>query len=172
MDLSSPQALLARLSGVRVPCVGDLMVDRFVYGEVARISPEAPIPMLRAGARSVMLGGGRQCGAQRRLPRRRRPRWSGVVGDDAAGHEALGLARRRRPASRAILVTDPAGATTMKTRFVAAGQQLLRVDHEESEPIDRATARLAASRRVTHACARRGRDPALRLRQGRRHAER
>ena len=45
MDLSTLQQLLTRLSGARIVCVGDLMVDRFVYGEVTRVSPEAPIPV-------------------------------------------------------------------------------------------------------------------------------
>ena len=46
MDLSALQGLLSTVPGVRVACVGDLMLDRFVYGEVSRVSPEAPIPVL------------------------------------------------------------------------------------------------------------------------------
>ena len=46
MDLAQLQNLLEAVSGVRVACVGDVMVDRFVYGEVSRTSPEAPIPVL------------------------------------------------------------------------------------------------------------------------------
>ena len=57
MDLSTLQQLLTRLSGARIVCVGDLMVDRFVYGEVTRVSPEAPIPVLARERELVMLGG-------------------------------------------------------------------------------------------------------------------
>jgi len=46
MDLAALQSLLSELPGKRVACVGDLMVDRFVYGSVTRVSPEAPIPVL------------------------------------------------------------------------------------------------------------------------------
>ncbi len=53
-DLS---ARLKRLAGVRVLCVGDIMVDRFVYGDVSRVSPEAPVPVLAHARESAMLGG-------------------------------------------------------------------------------------------------------------------
>jgi hypothetical protein len=56
MDLSALQSLLASLTGARVACVGDLMVDRFVYGEVARVSAEAPIPVMARTGEDVMLG--------------------------------------------------------------------------------------------------------------------
>ena len=57
MDLSTLQSLLGAVAGVRVACIGDLMLDRYVYGEVARISPEAPIPVLARKRETTMLGG-------------------------------------------------------------------------------------------------------------------
>ena len=57
MNLSALQPLLQAVHGARVACVGDLMVDRYVYGDVARISPEAPIPVLRKTSAQTMLGG-------------------------------------------------------------------------------------------------------------------
>jgi D-beta-D-heptose 7-phosphate kinase/D-beta-D-heptose 1-phosphate adenosyltransferase len=128
MDLSSLQALLARLPGVRIACIGDVMVDRFVFGEVGRISPEAPVPVLARKGEEVMLGGAGNAarnvaslGGQAALV--------GLVGDDAAGHEALGLVGAER-AIEGHLVSQPGGRTTTKIRFIAAGQQLLRVDSE------------------------------------------
>ena len=56
MDLAALQKILSALSGARIACVGDLMVDRFVYGEVVRVSPEAPVPVLRA-TRSLAMPG-------------------------------------------------------------------------------------------------------------------
>ena len=56
MDLSALQPLLASFRGVRVVCVGDLMVDRFVYGDVSRVSPEAPVPVLARTRELMMLG--------------------------------------------------------------------------------------------------------------------
>ena len=57
LDLGALQSLLERVRGLKIACVGDLMLDRYVYGEVSRISPEAPIPVLRA-ARTVAMPGG------------------------------------------------------------------------------------------------------------------
>src|SRR4051794_24922786 len=56
MDLTALQKLLGELPGKRVACVGDLMVDRFVYGSVTRVSPEAPIPVLARSRELKMLG--------------------------------------------------------------------------------------------------------------------
>src|ERR1700760_5175788 len=56
MDLSALQHLLGLAPGRRVACVGDLMVDRFVYGEVSRVSPEAPVPVLARSRELMMLG--------------------------------------------------------------------------------------------------------------------
>ena len=57
LDLGALQSLLERVRGLKIACVGDLMLDRYVYGEVSRISPEAPIPVLWARSRRSVLGG-------------------------------------------------------------------------------------------------------------------
>jgi D-beta-D-heptose 7-phosphate kinase/D-beta-D-heptose 1-phosphate adenosyltransferase len=57
MDLAGLQQLLQRVAGARVVAVGDLMVDRFVYGDVTRVSPEAPILVMARSRDIVMLGG-------------------------------------------------------------------------------------------------------------------
>jgi len=57
LDLGALQGLLAQVHELKVACVGDLMLDRYVYGEVSRISPEAPIPVLRARRTVAMPGG-------------------------------------------------------------------------------------------------------------------
>ena len=149
MDLSSLQTLLSRVKDARVACVGDLMVDRFVYGDVARISPEAPIPVMARTSEEVMLGGAGNAarnvaslGGQAALV--------GLVGNDAAGHEALGLVERE-PGLEGHLVSRAGRQTTVKTRFVAAGQQLLRLDSEDtSRPAKDAEASLVTA--VEHAC--------------------
>ena len=120
---------LDRLGTAHVVCVGDVMLDRFVYGEVERISPEAPIPVLRITREAVTVGGAGNVarnlsalGAESRL--------FGVVGDDAAGREAA----ERLSAARAVtlsLTADGDRPTTVKTRFIAGGQQLLRTDEEQ-----------------------------------------
>ncbi|MBU2380792.1 MAG: bifunctional heptose 7-phosphate kinase/heptose 1-phosphate adenyltransferase, partial [Alphaproteobacteria bacterium] len=57
LDLGALQLLLDRFATLEIACVGDLMLDRYVYGEVSRISPEAPIPVLRARRTVAMPGG-------------------------------------------------------------------------------------------------------------------
>jgi D-beta-D-heptose 7-phosphate kinase/D-beta-D-heptose 1-phosphate adenosyltransferase len=133
MDLISLQSLLSAARGAKVACVGDLMVDRFVYGDVSRISPEAPIPIMSRAREIVMLGAVgnvarnvASLGAAARLV--------GVVGKDAAGHEALRLLAEETEVE-GLLVTDPDRPTTVKTRFVSGGQQLLRVDDEATHAI-------------------------------------
>ncbi|MFT4935038.1 MAG: D-beta-D-heptose 7-phosphate kinase/D-beta-D-heptose 1-phosphate adenosyltransferase [Pseudoalteromonas distincta] len=134
MDLAALQHLLSTVPGVRVACVGDLMIDRFVYGEVTRVSPEAPIPVLARDRELVMLGaagnvarnvaalGGHVC-------------LVGLVGGDGEGHEALRLVAAE-PGVEGFVVTDAARPTTLKTRFVSGGQQLLRVDNEVAAPAE------------------------------------
>lgn len=113
----------------RVLVVGDLMLDRYWFGEVDRISPEAPVPVVRVAHREDRLGGAANVarnivalGAQATLV--------GVVGDDEAGHQVATLAEREGIAAR--LVTDPRLPTTLKMRVMGRQQQLLRVDFEET----------------------------------------
>ncbi|MDO8411782.1 MAG: D-glycero-beta-D-manno-heptose 1-phosphate adenylyltransferase [Phenylobacterium sp.] len=134
MDLAALQHLLSAIPGVRVACVGDLMVDRFVYGDVSRVSPEAPIPVLARRRELVMLGaagnvarnvaalGGHVC-------------LVGLVGGDGEGHEALRLVSSEAGVE-GFIISDPARPTTLKTRFVSGGQQLLRVDNEVATPAE------------------------------------
>ncbi len=133
MDLSSLQAQLAAISGRKIVCIGDLMIDRYVYGEVARISPEAPIPVLAKTAETVMLGAVGNVarnvaalGGQAVL--------CAAMGDDAAGDELTALVEAE-PGVVGHLVRQVGRQTTVKVRFVASGQQLLRVDAETASAI-------------------------------------
>ena len=117
------------LAGTSVMCIGDLMLDRFVYGSVERISPEAPIPVLRIERRDAMLGGAGNVAANLEALGCQ-PLFLSVVGDDEAGSE---IARRLVEAGLAEtchIVTEPGRQTTEKTRYFANNQQLLRTDRE------------------------------------------
>lgn len=128
LDLGALQKLLERVRDLKVACVGDLMLDRYVYGEVSRISPEAPIPVLRTRRTTAMPGGvgnvARNVAALGGLAQ-----LGAIAGDDAAGEELRALVAAD---GRIVdFVARPNGAATIvKTRFVAAGQQLLRLDDE------------------------------------------
>jgi len=133
MDLLALQKLLSAVDGARVVAIGDVMVDRFIHGDVNRISAEAPIPILARRREDVMLGAAGNVarnlaalGADCAL--------IGVVGSDGPGSEALGLIGAEE-GIEGFLVPDPGRATTVKTRFVSAGQQLLRVDLEDLYPV-------------------------------------
>ena len=132
MDLSTLQQLLTRLAGARIVCVGDLMVDRFVYGEVTRVSPEAPIPVLARERELVMLGGAGNV-ARNVAALGGDVALVGLIGTDPESHEALRLIGDKT-GIEGFLVPDADRPTTLKTRFVSGGQQLLRVDLEASKP--------------------------------------
>jgi D-beta-D-heptose 7-phosphate kinase/D-beta-D-heptose 1-phosphate adenosyltransferase len=134
MNLSVLQPLLQAVRGARVACVGDLMVDRYVYGDVARISPEAPIPVLRKTSDQTMLGGVGNV-ARNVVSLGGQAELLGLIGDDAAAGEALALVGAA-PGLESRLVACKDRPTTVKTRFVASGQQLLRLDDEDSRPAD------------------------------------
>ena len=133
MDLSALQHLLGLAPGRRVVCVGDVMVDRFVYGEVSRISPEAPIPVLTRSRETVMLGAAGNV-ARNVAALGGSVALVGLIGGDAEGHEAMRLVGEES-GIEGYLVTDSGRPTTLKTRYVSGQQQLLRVDLEESRPV-------------------------------------
>lgn len=130
-------ALLERVLGrtvtPRVLVVGDIMLDRYLSGEVSRISPEAPVPVLRASGHRRAVGGAanvaagvRALGASCRLV--------GVVGDDAAGEHVRRLLERQGIPGDGLVV-DPSRPTTAKLRVLAKHQQMLRIDRESTRPI-------------------------------------
>ena len=136
--------LIAAAAGKRIVCVGDVMLDRFVYGEVTRISPEAPVPIMRRTREASMPGGAGNV-ARNLASLGLVTALIGVVGDDPEGRELAALLGKI-PDVDTDLIAMRGRPTTLKTRFVAGSQQLLRVDAEEVAGIDKATeAELVAS---------------------------
>lgn len=152
MDLNALQHLLGLAPGRRVACVGDLMVDRFVYGEVSRVSPEAPIPVLARSRELVMLGAAGNV-ARNVAALGGAVALTGVVGVDAEADQALRLIGEAEDVE-GHLVADAGRPTTLKTRFVSGGQQLLRVDLEASRPVtgDVEQQLIATIRRLAQGC--------------------
>ena len=113
----------------RVLVVGDVMLDRYWFGEVNRISPEAPVPIVRVEKREERLGGA--ANVARNIAALGAPAGLlGVVGKDEAGDTVDTLLREMRIAS--YLTRDPAISTIIKLRVIGRQQQLLRVDFEEA----------------------------------------
>ena len=119
---------LSRLAGGVVVVVGDVMLDRFVYGDIERISPEAPVPVLRRG-RSAQMAGGAGNVAANVASLGGRPRLVAVVGDDADGRELRGLLEAAGLPADGLLA-DAGRHTSVKTRLIAQRQQVLRLDAE------------------------------------------
>ena len=133
VDPSSAVASINLLGQSRVACVGDLMLDRFVYGRVERTSPEAPVPILRTDHEVDMPGGVGNV-VRNLVSLGARATLLSVIGDDAVGRRITGLVGREERVEPCLLV-ERGRLSTEKTRFVAEGQQLLRADWETTEPI-------------------------------------
>ena len=125
---------LSRFSGARVAVIGDVMLDVYVWGQVSRISPEAPVPILNVSRRTCCLGGAsnvmrnlRTLGAQAYA--------YGVIGNDEIGEELLSCLNELG-IENAGIIRDPKRRTTEKRRIVAGSQQLLRIDTEDTDPVD------------------------------------
>ncbi|HJW73515.1 MAG TPA: D-glycero-beta-D-manno-heptose-7-phosphate kinase [Geothrix sp.] len=134
LDRSQAEALLHRLAGCQVAVLGDVMLDEYLFGEVNRISPEAPVPIVRVTREQAVLGGAANVAANLKALGAE-PRLVGTLQMDAAGHRLFGLLRILG-ISPAGLVEDPTRPTVIKTRVIGQQQQMLRIDREESHPLD------------------------------------
>lgn len=132
-DLTALAERITALQGARVVCVGDVMLDRFVYGEVTRISPEAPIPVCRVTNETAMLGGAGNV-VRNLVSVGALVDFVSVTGDDEIAGD-IGLLLRDLAGVTPTLVVDTGRPTTSKMRYVAGGQQLLRADREVTTPI-------------------------------------
>ena len=122
-----------QIAGVRVLCVGDVMLDRYIYGSVERISPEAPVPVLRITRETAMLGGAGNV-VRNLTALGAEACFVSVVGRDPAGREVTRLLADESLVETHLL-TDGGRPTTIKTRYVAGSQQLLRADQESEETL-------------------------------------
>jgi D-beta-D-heptose 7-phosphate kinase/D-beta-D-heptose 1-phosphate adenosyltransferase len=127
------EALLARAADQRVIIVGDAMLDVYLRGDVERISPEAPVPVVRVRERRLALGGAANV-AQNVAALGAGCQLVGVVGDDRAGETLRAHLRDGgMPPDALVTVGRP---TTTKTRVMARAQQLVRFDEEDDGDLD------------------------------------
>ncbi len=142
-----------RFRELRIAVVGDVMLDRYIWGSVNRISPEAPVPVVDVERETEHPGGAsnvalniRSLGAE--------PLMFGVVGNDA-GADGVRRLFEEENISRSHLVTDPSRPTTVKTRIIAHSQHVVRIDYERRQEISREVedeilARLEAAMKDIH----------------------
>lgn len=131
-DVEQIKKLLGEMVGRRITVIGDAMLDAYIIGEVARISPEAPVPVMNVADEQCMLGGAAnvaRClvalGAQVRL--------CCLIGDDEDGELFLREADNLGVDACGVIV-DANRPTTRKTRIVARHQQVIRLDYETPDP--------------------------------------
>jgi D-beta-D-heptose 7-phosphate kinase/D-beta-D-heptose 1-phosphate adenosyltransferase len=126
--------IVRHFNAARVLVIGDVILDRYVSGAVSRLSPEAPIPVLRPSGDRSTLGGAANValniatlGGEAILV--------GVIGDDPTGRQVADLVAKT-PGITDALVRVPNRPTTAKTRFMTGSHQLLRLDEETTAPLD------------------------------------
>ena len=129
----APGKVLARFSGASILVIGDIMMDRFIWGKVSRISPEAPVPVVLVEKETLLLGGAsnvvntiHSLGGQVSL--------CGVVGDDEAGKRLVRELARKGVDTRGLVVEE-GRQTTTKTRIIAHQQQVVRIDREMTDSL-------------------------------------
>lgn len=125
--------LLTTLRSKTIAVVGDVMIDRYIWGTVNRVSPEAPVPVVEVESESSRLGGAANVannitalGAKAFLV--------GVVGNDRSGEEFRSILEKQGTSAEGI-VTDASRPTTVKTRVIAHHQHVVRIDSEEKKDV-------------------------------------
>ncbi len=134
VELDSLRSLVGRFQGRRIAVLGDVMVDRYFWGRVDRISPEAPVPVVEIERESMSLGGAGNVAANLSALGAK-PLLVSVRGDDADG-VALDRALKERGVQADGLLVDGARPTTVKTRIIAHSQQVVRADRETRADLD------------------------------------
>jgi len=127
MKVNRVKELLENLKNLKILVVGDIILDRYLYGKVERISPEAPVPIVEVEREEVRLGGAGNV-AKNLSSLGVKTILTGVVGKDRAGETISELLRENGIVARIFEDTRP---TTEKTRVVSMSQQLLRIDRED-----------------------------------------
>src|SRR4030065_1441632 len=127
------QNIVSGRGGHRIMVLGDVMLDEYIWGNVSRISPEAPVPVVQVEKQESKLGGAANVALNLRTLGDR-PILIGVCGRDSASLKLQKLLKQRQIADDA-LVTDNHRPTTTKTRIMAHNQQVVRTDRESTEEI-------------------------------------
>lgn len=130
--------LIPRLRGKRIGVLGDLMLDRYLWGTASRLSPEAAVPVVDFAEQSECLGGAGNVAANLAALGAKVEAF-GVVGGHKGGNDEPGRVLRACFRAAGIndrgVLADSKRVTTVKTRIIARHQQIVRIDHERREPL-------------------------------------
>lgn len=136
-------AAVSSLRGKRLLVVGDVMLDEYLAGDVRRVCPEAPVPVVEVNSRWHVPGGAANAAANA-AALGGKVTLGGVTGDDAAAGQ-LAQALRIAGVEPTGLIANPSRPTTVKLRVLARGQQVVRADTESTAPIEGKPAELLAA---------------------------
>lgn len=125
--------IISNFSKAKILVIGDFILDQFIWGDVSRISPEAPIPVVSVNKKTFMLGGALNV-VNNIYSLRGRVYPCGVIGKDTQGQILLKELRKRKISTEGIVIDDQR-PTTLKTRIIARHQQVVRVDEERIAPL-------------------------------------
>jgi D-beta-D-heptose 7-phosphate kinase/D-beta-D-heptose 1-phosphate adenosyltransferase len=131
MNYLQAEKLLKKMQGLKVAILGDIILDRYLFGEVTRVSPEAPVPIVTVTNETSILGGAANVAANLKAIGAE-PILIGTIQRDTAGDQVVALLRELEINTNWI-ITDPNKPTTVKTRITAQKQQMLRIDRENAE---------------------------------------
>src|SRR5690606_24489064 len=120
--------ILNKAKGRAIAVIGDVMLDRYFWGSVTRISPEAPVPVIDVENESIHLGGAANV-AQNLKSLGIEPLLCGVIGNDNSGKSFKDVASERGINPEGLFI-DNGRPTTVKTRIIGNNQQIARIDRE------------------------------------------
>ncbi len=133
LDRETIKAVFESFKALKILVVGDIILDRYVFGEVERVSPEAPVPVVEVQKEEFRLGGAGNV-ANNLSSLGIKTYLLGLVGQDYGRHIIRGLLKAS--VVEDLTVEDPKRPTTEKTRVIARSQQLLRIDREERASVE------------------------------------
>ncbi len=127
--------IISEFRGKEILVIGDIMLDRYIWGSVNRISPEAPVPVVRFNRETALLGGAGNV-ASNIVSLGGKATCFSVVGDDVMGKEIIKKLKEIGADDEGIIL-DVSRNTTVKTRIIAHSQQVVRIDREVDRPISK-----------------------------------
>ncbi len=134
IDIERLRQAVGKFSQAKILVLGDVMLDRFIWGAVRRISPEAPVPVVEVESETYMLGGAANV-LHNLIALGGHAQICGLVGDDEPGRQVRELLEDLEVPDDGLVKSDQR-PTTVKTRVVAQSQQVVRVDRENRQPAD------------------------------------
>ncbi len=135
MNISRLKEIVNFFKDKKIAVVGDLMLDVYIWGKASRISPEAPVPIVEVSKKTSCLGGASNV-MRNVVTLGGQVKAFGIIGSDHAGAEIASMLTGYSIESKSVY-TDSCRRTTMKQRVIAGSQQLLRIDYEDTDPVDK-----------------------------------